>query len=648
LSVILLIVLVASNISPVYANDATYLEEAEVLKNINVFKGSEKGFELEREPTRLEGGIMFVKLLGAESEALENNYPHPFEDVPEWGSPFVGYLYKMGFTSGISDTEFGSNDKMQAKSYMTFLLRALDYDDQSGDFSWNDAIAKSKSINMIDADLEADLNSQVFLRDHLAKISLDALKTQMKDKETTLVRDLVDNNVISEVLAYDLHLLEPVSTNSRSESITTSETTKIDSVLKTIDGVANYKDIDGKRFYRPLTEAELNGIQYDALDTMDIYHNEYTINELKNNYKNVDWDAWMQIKWGKFDWNNNNHGSNLAKDDYWQDYDGNTPATAGSYASSLSLRVASEVELKALFNSLEIGPTEDLGWPSGYYWTSDYSTDGNEYHRFVDTLNVMGQQYNDTRDYFVILVDDKNIDEIISEENNETMKKAPTLTNSESGIFASSQKLNGMKDIPGVANSISVNGVLIYRPLTTEETVEVLGEKKYDFSIPAKYGYSAEKVDDYTVTLAEQKSMFEQKNSNINWDTWFELEWPVYDNSLEPITYGPGLEYEGDYTVSDIDVAMIYADRELTYTPKYLFDTLLEVYPNGEITSVFGWPTNYDYITSSRDEFGNVYTTSLYIESSRVNLGVYDPCYISFVNYSDVIYENLTESSIAE
>ncbi len=583
---------------------------------------------------------MFVKLLGAESEALENNYPHPFEDVPEWGSPFVGYLYKMGFTSGISDTEFGSNDKMQAKSYMTFLLRALDYDDQSGDFSWNDAIAKSKDINMIDAALKADLNSQVFLRDHLAKISLDALKTPMKDKETTLVKELVDNNVISNVLANDLHLLEPATTSNRNESMTASETTKIDKVLNTIDGVINYKDIGEKRFYRPLTEAELVGIQYDALESMDIYHNEYTINELKNKYKDIDWDAWMQIKWGKFDWNNNNHGSNLAHDDYWQDYDGNSPATAGTYASSLSLRVASEDELKILFNSFEAGPTEDLGWPSGYYWASDYTTDGNEYHRFVDTLNIMGQQYNDTRDYFVILVND-NVQE---NSNDEMMKKTPLLPDTEGAIVASSQKLKGMKDIPGVANSISVNGVLIYRPLTTEETVAMLGETKYDFSIPGKYGYSDKKIDEYTVTLEEQKTAYALKNPNINWDTWFELEWPIYDNSLDPVNAGPGLDYAGDYTVLDVDVAVMYTESELIYTPKYLFDTLIEAYPNGEMTSTFGWPTNYDYITSSRDEFGNVYTTSLYIESSRVNLGVYDPCYISFVNYSDVIYEKLTES----
>jgi len=93
---------------------------------------------------------------------------------------------------------------------------------------------------------------------------------------------------------------------------------------------------------------------------------------------------------------------------------------------------------------------------------------------------------------------------------------------------------------------------------------------------------------------------------------------------------------------------MIYVGHDLTVTPKYMLNKLLEEYPEGKITSTFGWPTNYSYITSSRDEFGNVYTTNLYYESSTINIGKYQPIYVSLMNYSDVIYEKLTESSLAE
>ncbi len=53
-TVFLLIGLLASNTSLGYASEAVYLEEAEILKSINVFKGSEKGFELERERPALK------------------------------------------------------------------------------------------------------------------------------------------------------------------------------------------------------------------------------------------------------------------------------------------------------------------------------------------------------------------------------------------------------------------------------------------------------------------------------------------------------------------------------------------------------------------------------------------------------------------
>lgn len=65
---------------------------ANKLKEIGVFKGTDSGFELDREPTRIESAVMFVRLLGAELEAMEKKYEHPFTDVPEWATDHVGYL----------------------------------------------------------------------------------------------------------------------------------------------------------------------------------------------------------------------------------------------------------------------------------------------------------------------------------------------------------------------------------------------------------------------------------------------------------------------------------------------------------------------------------------------------------------------------
>jgi hypothetical protein len=220
------------------------------------------------------------------------------------------------------------------------------------------------------------------------------------------------------------------------------------------------------------------------------------------------------------------------------------------------------------------------------------------------------------------------------------------ISDKQTGIYASAAKLPGMKDIEGVANSISINGVLIYRPLTEEEVTILLGDNMYDYAVPGSYGYSEVKEDEYSITLDEEKEKMVMVNPNIDWDAWFEMKWPIYDNSFEPHMYGPGDEYEGDYYVTDGDILSLYENESLTTTPKYLLNELQEAYPDGQITAVFGWPTNFSYLTSSSDEFGNVYTTNLLYVSSTIHIGRYDPGYISLIHYSDVIYEKLTESSL--
>ncbi len=187
--------------------------EAEKLKEIGVFKGTGNGFELDRAPTRLEGGVMFVRLLGAEAEAIENNYSHPFTDVPEWGSAYVGYLYHEGLTKGKLPTEFGSNDLMQAKSYLTFMLRALDYDDSKGDFSWSLAVEKSSEIGLIDNDFMNTLKSNDFLRDHVAFISFNTLNQKLNKSELSLASKLVNDGAFSEESAISMGVLNKKSNN---------------------------------------------------------------------------------------------------------------------------------------------------------------------------------------------------------------------------------------------------------------------------------------------------------------------------------------------------------------------------------------------------------------------------------------------------
>ncbi len=85
-----------------FAGEASkYTDQAEILKKLGLFSGTDAGFELDRAPKRVEAAAMLVKFLGAEDEAKKMKYAHPFTDVPSWANDLVGYMYEKGLTTGI-------------------------------------------------------------------------------------------------------------------------------------------------------------------------------------------------------------------------------------------------------------------------------------------------------------------------------------------------------------------------------------------------------------------------------------------------------------------------------------------------------------------------------------------------------------------
>lgn len=171
-----------------------YEKYAEDLSEIGVFVGSDIGFELEREATRIEGLIMFIRLIGKEEEVLSKNWEHPFSDVPEWADRHIGWAYQNGYTYGISENEFGTGI-IQARSFVTLVLRALGYDDIVGDFSWENSLMDANDVGLINSKFLNDLNQDAFLRKHMARISIDALNCKIKNSNFLLIDQLVDAGV---------------------------------------------------------------------------------------------------------------------------------------------------------------------------------------------------------------------------------------------------------------------------------------------------------------------------------------------------------------------------------------------------------------------------------------------------------------------
>ncbi|MDF2840801.1 MAG: uncharacterized protein K0Q99_1573, partial [Clostridia bacterium] len=125
---ILIVLIIGSSLWSFADSNIYYNDYAVKLSQIGVFKGTGAGFELEREPTRLEGLIMLIRLIGKEAEAMKlSKEVSAFTDVPDWGRGYVNYAYKNGLAKGIGNNLFGAQDKIDGKSYTTFLLRALGF-----------------------------------------------------------------------------------------------------------------------------------------------------------------------------------------------------------------------------------------------------------------------------------------------------------------------------------------------------------------------------------------------------------------------------------------------------------------------------------------------------------------------------------------
>ena len=190
-----------------FAADFTAL--ADELHTMGMFEGTNKGYELERVPTRGEAAVMLVRLLGQEDAAKAayeaGTLTHPYVDAQElWVAPAVAYLYVNGLTTGMgfnakNEPIFGMRNPCNAQMYATFLLRSLGYTDQgaAADFAYADALTYGAEKGVMDALLQM----RVFDRDTLVAASYQALATPVKSAEGTLLEKLIKDGAIDKTAA---------------------------------------------------------------------------------------------------------------------------------------------------------------------------------------------------------------------------------------------------------------------------------------------------------------------------------------------------------------------------------------------------------------------------------------------------------------
>lgn len=169
------------------SQETDYNELADALRDMDLFRGSDtpygSGYDLENAPTRIQGLIMFLRFLGEEDAALSyTDTSVTFVDVSNWARPYVAYAYEKGYTNGQEigpqgEVTFGQNDIMKPRDFMTFLLRAMKYEEGS-DFKWKTAVGDSQALGILTGGEVTLLSEKDFLRAQVVYLSYVALSAK--------------------------------------------------------------------------------------------------------------------------------------------------------------------------------------------------------------------------------------------------------------------------------------------------------------------------------------------------------------------------------------------------------------------------------------------------------------------------------------
>ena len=191
--------------SPIYDTDAVRLNR------LGLFLGTNNGFELDKPCNRLQGAVMFIRLVGEEKIAISEPKTSPFEDVTQtWAMPYIGQMYVQGYSNGTSSTTYGIG-AMSADQFATYILRALGYSEMKGDFVWSTSLSTLLELDIISKRDFDIIKEGPFLRDYAVKLASSALDATLNKSDTTLYQILLEKDAIA---AYSSIRPLPVSTGT--------------------------------------------------------------------------------------------------------------------------------------------------------------------------------------------------------------------------------------------------------------------------------------------------------------------------------------------------------------------------------------------------------------------------------------------------
>lgn len=172
-------------------------QTADALHELGLFLGTgdnadgTPNYELDGNLTRAQAIVLLVRMLGKEQEVLNSTYIHPFKDTEAWYDKYVGYAYVNKLTNGTGAATYSGGATTTEQMFATFCLRALGYDDQRGDFTWDKASDKAKELG-----IEVDLKGS-YTRGEAVLTFWDVLNTNQKGSDKTLAEKLQKDGVFT-------------------------------------------------------------------------------------------------------------------------------------------------------------------------------------------------------------------------------------------------------------------------------------------------------------------------------------------------------------------------------------------------------------------------------------------------------------------
>jgi len=171
-------------------------ECADTLYDFGLFKGTDKGYELEKNLTREESATILVRLLGEEDKLNASDFKEVFTDVDKnrWSYAYVMYCYENSITKGTGADTFSPDKEIDAPQFVTLMMRLLGYTEVNPDT----ALQMSVDYKLIPQDKADELeDKKLFTRSDMVQIVYNSLKTQM-DNETVFADYLAEKGVLTE------------------------------------------------------------------------------------------------------------------------------------------------------------------------------------------------------------------------------------------------------------------------------------------------------------------------------------------------------------------------------------------------------------------------------------------------------------------